>query len=322
MTSHVVATRFGMFRLTDPDAERDATGEPGRSVWSPGGSPVDPGGASEVPERPGAGGRGHRQGDVFRLRGDVPKRVRWIGAALGIAGILGLWILASTVWSGDGFSVPTITATWDALVEMWRDGELWPDFLASSERVVIGYSISLLIGVALGLLIGSFASVNAFFEPQIGFLRYIPATALVPLLIIWLGIDEAPKITLVIVGTVFYNILMVADVARAVPNELIKASYTLGARRWTVMRRVVFPHSWPGIVDVARINLAAAWLMLVVAELLAAQEGLAFRIIRAQRFRRIDRMFALLLVFGVLGIASDMALRMLRNRTARWARDD
>ena len=88
------------------------------------------------------------------------------------------------------------------------------------------------------------------------------------------------------------------------------------------MRRVVFPHSWPGIVDVARINLAAAWLMLVVAELLAAQEGLAFRIIRAQRFRRIDRMFALLLVFGVLGIVSDMALRRLRNRTAPWARDD
>jgi len=206
--------------------------------------------------------------------------------------------------------------------QMWRDGELWPDFVASSQRVVIGYSISLLIGVSLGLLIGSFASINAFFEPQVGFLRYIPATALVPLLIIWLGIDEAPKIALVVVGTVFYNILMVADVARAVPNELIKASYTLGARRWTVMRRVIFPHSWPGIVDVARINLAAAWLMLVVAELLAAQEGLAFRIIRAQRFRRIDRMFALLLVFGILGIVSDMALRMLRNRTARWARDD
>ena len=320
MTGHVVVTRFGMLYLSQVDADRGARDD--LAPTSPDGIRADPGGASDSPGPRASGGRGHRQGDIFRLRGDVPKRVRWIGAGIGVASILALWILASTVWSGEGFSVPTITATWDALVEMWREGELWPDFLASSERVVIGYSISLLIGVGLGLLIGSFASVNAFFEPQIGFLRYIPATALVPLLIIWLGIDEAPKITLVIVGTVFYNILMVADVARAVPNELIKASYTLGARRWTVMRRVVFPHSWPGIVDVARINLAAAWLMLVVAELLAAQEGLAFRIIRAQRFRRIDRMFALLLVFGVLGIVSDMALRMLRNRTARWARDD
>jgi NitT/TauT family transport system permease protein len=134
-----------------------------------------------------------------------------------------------------------------------------------------------------------------------------------------MGIDEAPKITLIVAGTVFYNVLMVADVARAVPSPLIDAAYTMGARRWTVLRRVILPHSWPGIIDVARINLAAAWLMLVVAELLAAQEGLAFRIVRAQRFRRIDRMFALLLVFGVLGILSDMALRWFRRRSSPWA---
>jgi NitT/TauT family transport system permease protein len=234
--------------------------------------------------------------------------------------LVGLWVLTSTVWASDGFQVPTIPATADALVEMWQDGELWGDFTASLQRVMIGYSISMVIGVVLGVLMGSFATAEAFLEPQIGFLRYIPASALTPLLLVWLGIDEAPKITLIVVGTVFFNILMTADVARAVPGEMIKASYTLGASRWTVLRRVIFPHSWPGIIDVARINLAAAWLMLVVAELLAAQEGLAFRTIRAQRFRRVDRMFALLLVFGLLGIASDMALRWLRNRTSPWAR--
>jgi NitT/TauT family transport system permease protein len=298
------------------------TREPGQDVAMTDSSVAAGGDAPSPLSDRGGSGRGQRQGNVLRLRGEIPPHVRWIAAALGVICIIALWTIASTALSGEGFAVPSMLETWNALVEMWRGGELWPDFVASSQRVAIGYSISLLIGVSLGLLIGSFASVGAFFEPQIGFLRYIPATALTPLLLIWLGIDEAPKITLVVVGTVFYNILMVADVARAVPNELIKASYTLGARRWTVMRRVVFPHSWPGIVDVARINLAAAWLMLVVAELLAAQEGLAFRIIRAQRFRRVDRMFALLLVFGILGIVSDMALRTLRNRTARWAQDD
>lgn len=267
------------------------------------------------------GGRGTRQGNLLRLRGDIPVRTRTVALAAGVACLLGLWGLASTAFAGDGFSVPTIAATWDALVEMWTDGTLWTDFVASTRRVGIGYAISIVIGVAIGMLIGSFASIDAFFEPQLGFLRYVPATALTPLFLIWLGIDEAPKIALVVVGTVFYNILMVADVVRAVPNELIKASYTLGASRLTVLRRVIFPHAWPGMVDVARINLAAAWLMLVVAELLAAQEGLAFRIIRAQRFRRIDRMFALLLVFGLIGIAADMALRFLRNRSATWARD-
>ena len=140
------------------------------------------------------------------------------------------------------------------------------------------------------------------------------------MLLLWLGIGESPKITLIVVGTVFYNVLMVADVVRLVPRELLNASATLGAGRWTTVRKVILPHSVPGIIDVARINLAAAWLMLVVAELLAAQEGLAFRIVRAQRFRAIDTMFALLIVFGVIGLVSDLLLRRLRWLVARWAR--
>ena len=119
---------------------------------------------------------------------------------------------------------------------------------------------------------------------------------------------------LIVVGTVFFNILMVADVARAVPRELINVSYTLGAGRLKVLRRVIFPHSLPGMIDVARINLAAAWLMLVVAELLAAPDGLAYRITRAQRFRQVDRMFALLIIFGLIGVVSDLVLRWLRDR--------
>src|SRR5437773_2144979 len=90
------------------------------------------------------------------------------------------------------------------------------------------------------------------------------------LVVLWLGIGESPKITMIVIGTVFFTILMIADVARLVPRELLNASYTLGATRWTVLRRVVFRHSLPGIVDVARVNLAAAWLMLVVSEVLAA----------------------------------------------------
>lgn len=269
-----------------------------------------------------ASSRGRRRSALLGLRQPIPARARVLLILAGVGSIVGLWGLASTMFdTGTSFSVPTIAATWDALVEMWRDGTLWADFRASVERVAVGYGISLAIGVSVGVLIGSFVAAEAYLEPQIGFLRYIPASALTPLFLIWMGIDETPKIALIVVGTVFYNILMVADVVRAVPSPLIDAAYTVGAGRTTVLRRVVLPHSWPGILDVARINLAAAWLMLVVAELLAAQEGLAFRIIRAQRFRRIDRMFALLLIFGLLGIASDLALRWLRRRTARWAED-
>jgi NitT/TauT family transport system permease protein len=192
--------------------------------------------------------------------------------------------------------------------------------VASCRRVAYGYSISMAIGIVVGVLIGSFRSVEAYLEPQIGFLRYIPATALITVLLFWLGIDEAPKITLVVVGTVFFNILMIADVVRAVPRELIDVSYTLGASRTTVLRRVVLPHSFPGMIDVARINLAAAWLMLVVAELLAAPDGLALRLTKAARFRQIDRMFAILFVLGAIGVVSDLLLRWLRSLSAPWAR--
>lgn len=264
--------------------------------------------------------RGQRQAALLRLRGDIPQGLRAALALTGIASLLALWGLASTVWASDGFAVPTIAATFRALAEMWTAGELVGDLAASTQRIAIGYTASFVVGAAIGVAVGSFRSVEAFVEPQFGFLRYIPATALTPLLLIWLGIDEAPKVALILLGTVFYNALMVGDVVRAVPAPLINAAYTLGAGRLTVLRRVVLPHSWPGMLDVARINLAAAWLMLVVAELLAANDGLAFRIIRAQRFRRIDRMFALLLVFGLIGAASDLLLRWLRNRTSPWAK--
>lgn len=238
-------------------------------------------------------------------------------------GALGLVLLVAAWWIGalmlDTFLFPTPPATLEALGELWTSGELVADTAASLQRIVLGYSLSLLIGIGLGVLIGSFATVDSFTEPQLGMLRYIPASALGPLVLLWLGIDEAPKIALVVIGTVFYNILMVSDVVRNVPMPLIDAAYTLGANRRTVLRKVILPHSWPGIIDVARINLAAAWLMLVVAELLAAQEGLAFRIIRAQRFRRVDRMFALLLVFGLIGILSDAAFRAYRRKRHGWA---
>ena len=276
--------------------------------------------ANEAALAPSTGTRGKRQSALLRLRGEIPGAMRvWLAIA-GIVSLLVLWTLASTVWASDGFAVPTIPMTVRALNELRTEGVLWGDIGASTQRILVGYLASFVIGAVIGVLVGSFRSVEAYVESPLGFLRYIPAPALTPLFLIWFGIDEAPKVALILVGTVFYNALMVADVVRAVPNPLINAAYTLGAGRRTVLRRVILPHSWPGMLDVARINLAAGWLMLVVAELLAANEGLAFRIVRAQRFRRIDRMFALLLVFGLIGAASDLFLRWLRNRTSPWAK--
>jgi NitT/TauT family transport system permease protein len=263
--------------------------------------------------------RGQRQSALLRMRGEITPGLK---LGLGIGGVvllLGGWAVAAASMGDADFLLPTPAATWAAGVEWWRSGDLSIDLVASLRRIGIGYSISVVLGVVFGVLVASFSSAESFFEPQMGLLRYIPASALTPLLLVWLGIDEAPKIVLIIVGTVFFNILMTADVVRAVPQEQVDAAYTLGAGRLRVLRKVILRHSWPGIVDVARINLAAAWVMLVVAELLAAEEGLAYRIVRSGRFRRVDTMFAVLVLFAVIGLVSDLALRQLRKRTAPWS---
>jgi len=263
--------------------------------------------------------RGRTHHPLVRIFDDIP-RVWRIGLILtGLALLFVIWGVAASS-STSGMVIPTPAQTWKGLVRLNDEGVLWGDIWASCRRVAIGYTISMIIAIAVGSLMGLYRSAESLLEAPIGFLRYIPATALVPLMLFWLGVDEMPKVVLIVIGSAFFNILMVADVVRNVPRELVNAAYTLGAGRTRVLRRVVLPHSMPGIIDVARINLAAAWAILVVAELLAAQEGIAFRIVRAQRFRQIDEMFALLIVFGVIGIVSDLALRALRNRAAPWAR--
>jgi NitT/TauT family transport system permease protein len=264
-------------------------------------------------------GRGRRQHALFRLRGEISLGARIAIAVFGIAALIGLWWLAADVLVNQSFfASPSDTV--GGLRTLWESGNLASDVQASGLRILKGYSISLAVGIVLGVLIGSFRSVEAFWESPIGFLRYVPATALTPIFLVALGIDEAPKVALVIAGTVFFNVVMIADVARLVPREMILTSYTLGASRARVLARVVMPHCIPGIIDVARVNLAAAWPMLVVAELLAATDGLGYRLTVLKRGNDFDQIFAVLLVFAVIGLVSDLVLRWLRNRVSPWAR--
>jgi NitT/TauT family transport system permease protein len=175
-----------------------------------------------------------------------------------------------------------------------------------------------LVSVPLGIVIGSFRAGQALFEPVIGLLRYMPASAFIPLLIIWLGLGEPSKIALLLIGVVFFNTLMTADAVRLVPMDVIQVSYTLGARRGEVLRKVVLPHALPGMIDAMRVNAAAAWNFVVVAELIASTSGLGYRIVRSQRFLETDKIFAVLVVIGLIGLSIDVCLRLARQRLGRW----
>lgn len=264
---------------------------------------------------------GRRPSTFWRIREEIPTTLRIPLVAISLVLPLLLWILLDASGRFSEVFLPSPIETIAAARDLISSGDLANDTRASVQRVALGFGIALLISIPLGLAIGTFKSISSLFEPAIGIIRYMPATAFVPLLMIWLGLGESPKIALIVIGTVFFNTLMTANVVWSVPAELIKVARTLGADARTVFRKVIFPFAVPGMIDAARVNLAAAWNLIVVAELLAAQEGLGFRITRAQRFLHIDQIFVVLVVIGIIGLTTDIALRMLRDRVAPWSQE-
>jgi NitT/TauT family transport system permease protein len=255
---------------------------------------------------------------LLAIRKPVSRRARWILTTLSVIVPLALWQVLSMAINGSPDFVPSPAQAWSAGMDMAQAGQLFTDIGATVGRVLRGFGLAVLVSVPLGILMGSFRAVQAALEPVVGLLRYLPASAFIPLLIIWLGLGEPSKVALLFIGTVFFNTLMTADVVRQVPTSLIDVSYTLGARRGEVLRKVIVPHSLPGMIDAIRVNAAAAWNFVVVAELIASESGLGYRIVRAQRFNQIDRIFAVLVVIAIIGLGIDLVLRILRDRVGRW----
>jgi NitT/TauT family transport system permease protein len=259
-----------------------------------------------------------RPARLLAIRTPISRPATIVLTVLSILVPLAVWQVLSAVVDGQPDYLPSPAQAVQAGWEMARTGQLWTDTWASLQRVLEGFGIAVAISIPLGIVMGSFVAGNAALEPFLGLVRYLPAAAFTPLLLLWLGLGEAPKLALIAVGTVFFNTLMTADVVRQVPRALIDVSYTLGARRGEVLWKVIIPHSLPGLIDAVRVNFAAAWNLLVVAELLAAEAGLGFRIARSARFVHVDQIFAVLIVIGLIGVVTDVSLRALRDRVGRW----
>jgi NitT/TauT family transport system permease protein len=198
-----------------------------------------------------------------------------------------------------------------ALYDMFVHENFASDVWASFYRIALGFLFAAALGIPLGIAIGSFRAVQAFFEPIIGAIRYMPASAFIPLLIIWFGIGETEKMAVIWFGVFFPLTLMVADVSANIPKELVNIAYTLGASRWQVFRRVLLPACWPGVIDNMRIGLGWAWTYLIVAELVAASTGIGHVILQSSRFLETEKIIAGIFTIGVLGLLSDGAFRLL-----------
>ena len=160
--------------------------------------------------------------------------------------------------------------------------------------------------------------VSAFVQPIIEFARYLPVVALVPLTLLYLGIDETQKYTIIFLGTFFQLVLMVCDTVSSVDKNIINAASTLGANRWQVYKEVIFPASLPGLMDDFRLTIGWAWTYLVVAEMIAASNGLGYIILKSQRYLATDTIFAGLILIGLIGLLTDFLFRLLSRIVAPW----
>jgi len=255
----------------------------------------------------------------WRIAEDISRPLSWTLFAISLVLPIVLWFLISTYAGVEPIFLPSPMGVIEALGNLWKKGYLSQDIISSFTRVTLGFLLSAIVAIPLGIMMGTFASIRALFEPIIGIVRYMPAPAFIPLLIIYLGIDEAPKIALIFIGTVFFNVLMIMDSVKFVPRDLIETTYTLGGNRWQVISQVISPYIVPRIIDTFRVNMAASWNLVVVAELLAATEGLGKRILLAQKFLKTDEIFACLIILGLIGFAIDIFFRLLLRFTCKWA---
>ncbi|MGB3138525.1 MAG: ABC transporter permease [Nodosilinea sp.] len=265
--------------------------------------------------------RGLRPRVFWRLAEDIPKSMSTMLMVLSIAVPFALWWLVSSLGVVNDKFLPSPIQVAQALGRLWTDGFLLSDTTASLMRVTVGFFLAALVSVPVGIAMGAFASVRSLLEPIIGVVRYMPAPAFIPLLVIYLGLGEAPKIALIFIGTVFFNILMIMDAVKFVPKDLLETTYTLGGQRRQALFQVIAPYVLPNIIDTFRINVATSWNLVVVAELVAAENGLGKRIVLAQKFFNTDEIFACLLILGVIGFALDLSLRYLMQVTCKWAVD-
>lgn len=256
------------------------------------------------------------------LRPQTPMpRPQYAAVAIGsVALLFGVWALLS--YGGlvqPSYFLPTPTEVLASGARMLLDGSLIENAWASVSVIVAGWALAVLLAVPLGILMGSFKFFEALFEPVVNFVRYLPVSAMIPLLILYIGLGFEEKVAVIFIGTFFQLILMVADVAAHVPKDLIDSAYTLGTSRRRVVTHVLIPATLPGVMDNLRITIGWAWTYLIVAELVAAEKGLGIMILESQRGLRTDRIFVGLVTIGLLGFLSDVLFKWLHRVALPWS---
>jgi len=186
-------------------------------------------------------------------------------------------------------------------------------------RVLGGFVIAAVIALPLGVAMGAYKPVEAFFEPFVSFARYLPASAFIPLLILWAGIGEAQKLAVIFIGSFFNLVLMIAVTVGNTRRDLVEAAYTLGVKDASLIRRVLIPGAAPEIAETLRMVLGWAWTYVIVAELIGASSGIGHMITDSQALLATDQIIFGIIVIGLIGLVSDLAFKTVNRRLFPWA---
>ncbi|MGV9778054.1 ABC transporter permease [Streptosporangium sp. NPDC003464] len=233
------------------------------------------------------------------------------------SGILGLLVWVVLAGSGiQGFPGPV--AVVERAVQSIGDGTLPGDLLASLRRVLTGFVLGVALAVPVGFLMGWYRPVRGLVEPWLQFFRMVPPLAIIPLAIVLMGIGETPKIFVIFLASFLSSVVSTFQGVVSVDSTLINAARVLGARDRTVFTGVVVPASTPFILVGMRIGLGASWATVVAAELIAAQEGLGYRMQQAQLYYDLPTIFVQLIVIGLVGLVMDRALLLAERRLTSW----
>jgi NitT/TauT family transport system permease protein len=197
-------------------------------------------------------------------------------------------------------------------------GDFLSDIRISVARVWAAFLLSVIMAVPLGIWMSSYRIVGTLTEPIIDFIRYLPVPALVPLLIIWLGIEEASKIAVLWMGTFFQLVLLIADDAKRVPREFVEIGYTLGAKNRQILKDIVWRAMLPSTIDNFRITLGWCWTYLIIAEIVAANSGIGHAIWSMRRFVKTPEVMAGILTVGIIGLVTDQLIRYAHRRWFRY----
>jgi taurine transport system permease protein len=244
------------------------------------------------------------------------RRPEWMSVAgtyfLSIACGIVLWQIAASLTSP--LFLPSVSATWDAAIELFQDGSLQRSIVASAGRIAIGWALGVLVGIPLGIFVGRFVVVRRLLEPYIEFFRFIPPIAFVTLAVIWLGAGELSKLALIFYTTVFVVTINTIAGVHAVNPLRLRAAASLGASPLKTLTTVILPSTVPFMVTGARIAMGNSFLTVVSAEIVAADEGLGALIWTARNFSRTEWVFVGIIALGILGFLFDRVFRHASTR--------